>query len=599
MGILYIVVFVFITMIASFSLSQVYALPIIHDDDYILEKFATGLEYPVTMTFVGEDILVLEKNTGKVIRIQDTGVIYNEPVLDLPVLFQGETGLLGIASASNHVYLYYTESLSGFDKYGIARSDGSVSTENSENVIYQYDWNGERLINPVLLKELPLLNASHLGGVITIGPNNEIYFVIGDQWQFTTSSGDVIHYDKDDSFQNIPVSPIYETGSIFKVVTENNNSVELFAMGIRNSFGLAIDPVTGYLWDTENGQNVQLGFDEINLVKPRFDSGWFCIMGPSDREIYDLCTLKPKLSENFAYSNPEFSWHEQVAPTAIAFPDKYGFEKYSDSLFVGDINNGRIYKFQLNTDRTGFVFSNPDLLDLVADYNDEMTEILFAEGIPGGVTDIEFHDGAMYVVSIGDGSIYKIYSKELVEEKKKWNAEILKLLKTRMGVEYVNLSNIDFRGINFDNVNISNVDFTRANLSHVDLSSQNITGTILTGANLSNANLTGVDLSGKDLTNTILTGANLSNANLSSADLRNTLLVDANFSNAILTEADLTNADVTGIILADADLENAVLTNTILNCSANIKDKTAIQSLECFIAFFTQTCKFWIFNFCN
>jgi len=586
-------------MIASFSLSQVYALPIIHDDDYILEKFATGLEYPVTMTFVGEDILVLEKNTGKVIRIQDTGVIYSEPVLDLPVLFQGETGLLGIASASNHVYLYYTESISGFDRYGIARSDGSVSTENSENVIYQYDWNGEKLINPVLLKELPLLNASHLGGVITIGTNNEIYFVIGDQWQFTTLSGDVIHYDKDDSFQNIPVSPIYETGSIFKVVTENNNSVELFAMGIRNSFGLAIDPVTGYLWDTENGQNVQLGFDEINLVKPGFDSGWFCIMGPSDREIYDLCTLNPKLSENFVYSNPEFSWHEQVGPTAIAFPDKDGFGKYSDTLFVGDINNGRIYKFQLNADRTGFVFSNPDLLDLVADYNDEMTEIIFAEGIPGGVTDIEFHDGAMYVVSIGDGSIYKIYSKELVEEKKKWETKILKLLKTRMGAEYVNLSNTDLREVNFVNVNISNVDFTRANLSHVDLSSQNITGTILTGANLSNANLTGVDLSGKDLTNTILTGANLSNANLTSTDLRNSLLVDADFSNAILTGADLTNADVTGIILADADLENAVLTNTILNCSANIKDKTAIQSLECFIAFLTQTCKFWIFNFCN
>ena len=68
MGIPYITVFVFITMIASFSLSQVYALPIIYDDDYMVEKFVTGLEYPTTMIFVGEDILVLEKNTGKVDR---------------------------------------------------------------------------------------------------------------------------------------------------------------------------------------------------------------------------------------------------------------------------------------------------------------------------------------------------------------------------------------------------------------------------------------------------------------------------------------------------------------------------------------------------
>ena len=117
---LYITVFVFITVIASFS--QVYAEPIIFDSDYMMEKFATGLDYPTTMYFVGEDILVLEKNTGKVIRIQDSGVLYNEPALDVPVIFQGESGLLGIASVSNHVFLYFTEALSGFDAYSIENS---------------------------------------------------------------------------------------------------------------------------------------------------------------------------------------------------------------------------------------------------------------------------------------------------------------------------------------------------------------------------------------------------------------------------------------------------------------------------------------------
>ena len=54
MNILYITIFVFIIMIASFSLSQVYSEPIIYDDDYIVEKFATGLHYPTTMHFVGD-----------------------------------------------------------------------------------------------------------------------------------------------------------------------------------------------------------------------------------------------------------------------------------------------------------------------------------------------------------------------------------------------------------------------------------------------------------------------------------------------------------------------------------------------------------------
>ena len=126
-GILYITVFVLATMIASFSLSQVYAEPIIYADDYTIEKFVTGLEFPTTMDFIGDDILVLEKNTGKVIRIQANGILrYSEPVLDVPVRHNFYSGLLGIATTPDHVFLYYTESESGSD---------SVEVDNCTNLI--------------------------------------------------------------------------------------------------------------------------------------------------------------------------------------------------------------------------------------------------------------------------------------------------------------------------------------------------------------------------------------------------------------------------------------------------------------------------------
>ena len=49
-----------------------------------------------------------------------------------------------------------------------------------------------------------------------------------------------------------------------------------YGYGIRNSFGIAFDPLTGNLWDTENGP----GFgDEINLVIPGFNSGWLKVQG--------------------------------------------------------------------------------------------------------------------------------------------------------------------------------------------------------------------------------------------------------------------------------------------------------------------------------
>jgi glucose/arabinose dehydrogenase len=421
MGILYITVFIFIACVlgssitvwgaddalsATFSNSQ--PEPIISDDNLIVKKFSTGLEYPTTMCFIGDDMLVLEKNTGKVIRIKDNGVHYNEPVLDVAVDAHWESGFLGITCTSNHVFLYFSESESGSDTTAFHK-------QPMKNLVYRYDWNGEKLINPILIKELPgNLDGGHRhnGGAMT-NQNNQIYFVIGDLGQRAT-------------FQNIPNKTIYETSSIFKIDTESSNSVELFAMGIRNSFGLSVDPETGYLWDTENSAH---HYDEINLVKSGFNSGWMHVMGPVDRDNPDINGIQtvPPPFENFIYSDPEFSFERPVAVTAIEFPDGDSFEKYSDWLFVGDYNNGRIYKFQLNSERTGFIFSNPELSDLVLDDNDEIDEILFAEGFQT-ISDIEFHDDAMYVVSIFDGSIYKIYEPTEAEANKTAQDTILTLI---------------------------------------------------------------------------------------------------------------------------------------------------------------------------
>ena len=45
-----------------------------------------------------------------------------------------------------------------------------------------------------------------------------------------------------------------------------------YAYGIKNIFGFDFDPVTGKMWDTENGPTFG---DEINLVEPGFNSGWY------------------------------------------------------------------------------------------------------------------------------------------------------------------------------------------------------------------------------------------------------------------------------------------------------------------------------------
>ena len=119
---------------------------------------------------------------------------------------------------------------------------------------------------------------------------------------------------------------------------------------------------------------------------------------------------------NFAgkgkYSDPEFVWNQTVAPTAIEFltSTKLG-SSYQNDMFVGDFNKGRIYDFNLNSGRTALSLSGV-LADKIANKDAETGQVVFGEGF-AGVTDLKVGpvDGYLYVLSIGNGAIYKIFPK--------------------------------------------------------------------------------------------------------------------------------------------------------------------------------------------
>ena len=124
-------------------------------------------------------------------------------------------------------------------------------------------------------------------------------------------------------------------------------------------FGMDFDPLTGNLWDTENGPEYG---DEINLVEPGFNSGWNKVQGVWE---IDSATGGPIMNDTQErntlvdfdgqgkYSDPEFTWANAVGPTALKFlnSDKLGKE-YENDMFVGDFHNGIIYHFDLTENRT-------------------------------------------------------------------------------------------------------------------------------------------------------------------------------------------------------------------------------------------------------
>ena len=131
-----------------------------------------------------------------------------------------------------------------------------------------------------------------------------------------------------------------------------------YAYGIRNGFGMDFDPVTGTLWDTENGPSFG---DEINLVQPGFNSGWVKIQGFAKDQLagkIDPAKDLVNVGGKGVYTDPKFVWNQPVAPTALKFlnSDKLG-KQYQNTMFVGDVLTGNLYNFKLNPERTGLWFN--------------------------------------------------------------------------------------------------------------------------------------------------------------------------------------------------------------------------------------------------
>jgi glucose/arabinose dehydrogenase len=372
---------ILLVLILSGTTTAVFAvptgvMPVIEDPDFVVERFAHAGSSPTTMAFMGNDILLLQKNDGKVRLIHD-GILQERPVLDVSVASAGEQGMLGIATVDSAVYLYFSES----------STDGGKALGKR---VYRYEWNGLELVNPVLLRDLNATQFYHNGGAMATGHDGSVYLVVGDAGRYGL-------------LQNNRWGGYYADTSVIMRIDQEE---PYYAIGVRNSFGLAFDPVTGRLWDTENGDDE---FDEINLVEPGFNSGWIVVMGPATED--QLSELPQQ--DGYVYSDPEFSWQAPVAPTALTFVDSEPLAKFGNSLLVADCNYGNLYRFTLNENRDGFVFSGPELSDNVVNTGESMNEIVFGSNF-GCITDLEIGpDGLLYITSLSEGTIFRILPRSM------------------------------------------------------------------------------------------------------------------------------------------------------------------------------------------
>jgi glucose/arabinose dehydrogenase len=467
--------------------------PTVVDPNLAVRTAASGFVTPVNLAFIGPgDMFVLEKNTGKVQRVVN-GVLQGA-VLDLAVNSNSERGLLGIAlhpgfATNGAVYLYWTCTAPApsdptmpsqrecADTPQLGADDGNVlNVPLLGNRVDRFLWNGSSLtfdLNLIKLRAFQndATNAAprgnHDGGVIRFGPDGKLYIQMGDtgrrgQMQ-NLENGPFGPGQPDDQFGGPEPDDAHMTGVILRLNDDGTapadnpffahgatvggevgaNIQKIFAYGIRNGFGMDFDPVSGALWEQENGDD---SFSELNRVEPGLNSGWVQIMGPVDRIAqYKEIETSPQffgLQQNrwpptniadtpaqalaslfelpgSRYKAPEFSWKFEVAPGGIAFVVGRGLgPQYENDLIMGgarpSLRGGHLFHFNLTGNRRRIAVDDPRLEDRVADNlaKFEITEsesLLFGENF-GTVTDIRTGpNGNLFLVSIDHGRVYEIH----------------------------------------------------------------------------------------------------------------------------------------------------------------------------------------------
>src|SRR5215467_5182672 len=441
----------------------------------------SGLSSPTTMAFLDDnDILVLEKETGKVQRVMNGAI--QSTVLDLPVNFGSERGLLGIAlhpkfPTNPGVYLYWTESTTG--------NDTSVLSETPllGNRVDRFNWDGSNLTfdaNLIMLHALqqdatnPAERGNHNGGIIRFGPDGKLYIFIGDNGRRgqlqNLPDGPFGPGIPDDQFGGPAPDNAHLSGVILRLNDDGTtpadnpffaagaaiggevgaNIQKVYSYGHRNGFGMAFDPISGALWETENADDA---YSELNRVIPGMNGGWVQLAGPLSRlpdwkfiettmfgsalqqvrypptrAAYNagLALSRMFMLPGAAYVDPEFSWRYEIGPagTTLVTGNALGAE-YNGTLWIGSArsfqqvggNGGSLYRMKLTSDRLHVdVSADPRLADHVADnlfrpqkFDGTESETLQIGTGFGTTPDIEQGpDGNLYVVSLTDNAIYKI-----------------------------------------------------------------------------------------------------------------------------------------------------------------------------------------------
>jgi aldose sugar dehydrogenase len=302
--------------------------------DAAVTTIAHGLEHPWAVALLDDGSFLVTERPGRLRLVSATGEM-SSPIAGVPTVWtQGQAGLLDVELApdfarSHRIYLSYIE----------PGDDGTAGTAAATATL-----EGNRLRDlKVIYRETPKISGTaNLGSRIAFDGKGHVFVTQGDRFDrmraqsLSVPEGKLMRLDMDGG---VPADNPF--------VGRKDALPQIWSYGHRNSQGLAIDPRTGTLWESEHGPR---GGDELNLPERGKNYGW-----PIASNGMDYSTDRPYPETVGTHApgmeSPVYAWKKSPGLSGMAFLVGHPESAWNNSLFLGALADRNLIRLSLDGNR--------------------------------------------------------------------------------------------------------------------------------------------------------------------------------------------------------------------------------------------------------